>query len=82
LAVLRQQRYLEALERQQRELRMELAQIIYPLITLPTEIISRIFLACLPDHGRVRPARSAPPLLLAQICRQWRYIVISSSELW
>ncbi|KAJ6516713.1 hypothetical protein C8R47DRAFT_1268230 [Mycena vitilis] len=80
--VLRQQKYLEALERQQRELRIKLAQIIYPVIPLPTEIISRIFLACLPNHGRMRPARNAPPLVLVQVCRHWRNIVLSSSELW
>ncbi|KAJ7620740.1 hypothetical protein DFH06DRAFT_1305973 [Mycena polygramma] len=81
-AVLQQHAYLEALETQQRELRMALAHIVYPVLTLPPEIISRIFAACLPDHGRVRPTPSAPPLLLAQICRQWRHISISLSELW
>ncbi|KAJ6457004.1 hypothetical protein C8R47DRAFT_916465, partial [Mycena vitilis] len=55
---------------------------IYPVLTLPPEIIAQIFVACLPDHGRVRPSRDTAPILLAQICRQWRNIAISSSELW
>ncbi|KAJ7646296.1 hypothetical protein DFH06DRAFT_997714, partial [Mycena polygramma] len=82
LAALRQQMYLEALDRQQRELQMELAHIIYPVLTLPAEITSRIFVACLPDAGRVQYGRDVAPLLLSQICRQWREIAISSSELW
>ncbi|KAJ7646292.1 hypothetical protein DFH06DRAFT_576886 [Mycena polygramma] len=46
------------------------------------KITSRIFVACLPDSGRVQYGRDVAPLLLSQICRQWREIAISSPELW
>ncbi|KAJ6601608.1 hypothetical protein B0H10DRAFT_1762067, partial [Mycena sp. CBHHK59/15] len=54
----------------------------YPILTLPNEITSQIFVHCLPTHGRVRPSRQAVPLLLVHICRQWRDIALSTWELW
>ncbi|KAJ7809824.1 hypothetical protein B0H14DRAFT_2865150 [Mycena olivaceomarginata] len=81
-ANLDQKAYLDELEETRRRLESELAQIVYPALTLPPEIVSRIFVECLPGHGRVRPSPDAPPLSLAQICRHWREIAISSSELW
>ncbi|KAJ7359389.1 hypothetical protein DFH08DRAFT_769322 [Mycena albidolilacea] len=80
--ILRQKAYLDELEETRRRLESELAQIVYPALTLPPEIVSRIFVECLPGHGRVRPSPDAPPLSLAQICRHWREIAISSCELW
>ncbi|KAJ6559907.1 hypothetical protein B0H19DRAFT_864058, partial [Mycena capillaripes] len=55
---------------------------VYPILTLPPEISARIFVECLPSHGRVRPSTVTAPLLLAQICRDWRHIAISSCQLW
>ncbi|KAJ7142886.1 hypothetical protein C8R44DRAFT_545707, partial [Mycena epipterygia] len=78
----RQQSSLAALETQQRELEMKLFLIVYPVLTLPTEIMARIFVECLPSHGRVRPSVHMPPLTLAQICGQWRDIALSTPELW
>ncbi|KAJ6527670.1 hypothetical protein B0H19DRAFT_887753, partial [Mycena capillaripes] len=80
--IIRQKSYLDELEETQRRLKSELAEIGYPVLTLPPEIVSRIFVECLPGHGRVRPSPDAPPLSLAQICRHWREIALSSSELW
>ncbi|KAJ7154162.1 hypothetical protein C8R46DRAFT_1297869, partial [Mycena filopes] len=56
--------------------------IAYPVLTLPNEIVSHIFIQCLPAHGRVRPSRFRAPLLLAQICHHWREIAISTCRLW
>ncbi|KAJ7622571.1 hypothetical protein DFH06DRAFT_1009508, partial [Mycena polygramma] len=81
-AILRQQTYLSELETQRRTLKLKLAQIAYPVHLLPPEIIARIFVDCLPVHGRVRPSPTAPPLLLAQICRDWRAIALGTCELW
>ncbi|KAJ6476454.1 hypothetical protein C8R47DRAFT_1290262 [Mycena vitilis] len=72
---------IDALEKEQRELERHLARIVYPVLTLPQDIVSRCFVACLqaepPDclQGRM-------PRLLTQVCRQWREIAFSSSELW
>ncbi|KAJ7276940.1 hypothetical protein C8J57DRAFT_197766 [Mycena rebaudengoi] len=51
-------------------------------LDLPFEIASKIFLECLPSHGRIRPAPDEPPLLLAQICQQWRSVAIATPGLW
>ncbi|KAJ7827093.1 hypothetical protein B0H13DRAFT_1657130, partial [Mycena leptocephala] len=70
-----------SLEKAQRVVEESLALIVYPVLTLPYEITSRIFVACLPSDG-VRPSPDAAPLLLAQICRHWRKIALSTGELW
>ncbi|KAJ7652535.1 hypothetical protein DFH06DRAFT_537066 [Mycena polygramma] len=43
---------------------------------------SRIFVHCLPSHGRVSASPSRAPLLLAQICRHWREVAIATCGLW
>ncbi|KAJ7703692.1 hypothetical protein B0H17DRAFT_901456, partial [Mycena rosella] len=55
---------------------------IYPVLTLPNEITSRIFIDYLASHGRIRPFMRTAPLLLAQICRPWREIALSTCKLW
>ncbi|OJA10185.1 hypothetical protein AZE42_01819 [Rhizopogon vesiculosus] len=55
---------------------------ISPIRFLPTEILQRIFKACLPDDRYVKPEIQSAPLLLCQICRRWREVAEASSELW
>ncbi|KAJ7667265.1 hypothetical protein B0H17DRAFT_836591, partial [Mycena rosella] len=55
---------------------------VYPVLTLPPEIVSQIFVNCLPIHGRVRPSPTTAPLTLTQICHHWREIALSTSALW
>ncbi|KAJ7187195.1 hypothetical protein C8R46DRAFT_879945, partial [Mycena filopes] len=66
-----------------------LDDIVYPVLTLPNEITSTIFVACLPifvaclpSHGRVRPSPQTAPLLLAQVCGHWREVALATTELW
>ncbi|KAF7314069.1 F-box domain-containing protein [Mycena chlorophos] len=54
----------------------------YPVLSLPHEIISAIFVACLPIHGRVRPSKKTAPWILTQVCRDWRAVALSTTELW
>ncbi|OAX34723.1 hypothetical protein K503DRAFT_698218, partial [Rhizopogon vinicolor AM-OR11-026] len=49
---------------------------------LPTEILQRIFKACLPAGRYVTPDIRFAPLLLCQICRRWREVAEATSELW
>ncbi|KAJ7603987.1 hypothetical protein DFH06DRAFT_319559 [Mycena polygramma] len=59
--------------------------------TLPSELVSAIFINCV-DGRREREwyegegpglrRRDAPPLLLGEICRAWRSIAWSTPELW
>ncbi|KAJ6779268.1 hypothetical protein DFH09DRAFT_118384 [Mycena vulgaris] len=73
---------IQALEKQQRKLETSLSLLVYPILALPIEITSRIFVHCLPVDGRVCPSRSAAPLILAQICRHWRDVALSTCQLW
>ncbi|TFK20332.1 hypothetical protein FA15DRAFT_673590 [Coprinopsis marcescibilis] len=50
------------------------------LDSIPFEIVGKIFLEALPQNPRPDPTQ--PPLLLTQICRQWRSIADTSPELW
>ncbi|KAJ6554357.1 hypothetical protein B0H19DRAFT_145392 [Mycena capillaripes] len=66
------------------ELRLSL---IYPVLTLPFEITSQIFLDCLPvesDDFNIRsyPSQNEAPLVFTRVCRDWRTIAISTSMLW
>ncbi|KAF8161822.1 hypothetical protein K438DRAFT_2025734 [Mycena galopus ATCC 62051] len=53
----------------------------HPISSLPPEIISTIFIHCLPTLGAA-PSRMNAPLLVAQICRSWRAIALQTPELW
>ncbi|KAJ6476429.1 hypothetical protein C8R47DRAFT_658629 [Mycena vitilis] len=78
--ILEHQTFMDALQTRQHQLESELAGIVYPILTLPPEIVTRFFVACLQNDP---PAcRGTMPRLLTQVCRQWRQIAICSSELW
>ncbi|KAJ7720012.1 hypothetical protein B0H16DRAFT_391972 [Mycena metata] len=56
---------------------------IYPVLTLPPEIVSEIFLRFLPIYPGIPPLSGLlSPLLLCRICRQWREIALSTPTLW
>ncbi|KAJ7663948.1 hypothetical protein DFH06DRAFT_337091 [Mycena polygramma] len=69
---------LDQLIQERRALRREV--LSYPILTLPTELTCEIFVNCV--SGRVMPSPLTAPLLLAQICSQWRVIAFSLPELW
>nr|GAT57136.1 predicted protein [Mycena chlorophos] len=73
---------LQALRRERQEISSSLAPASLPVLSLPNEITSAIFVACLPEHGRVRPSPSTAPLLVAQICRHWRAVALETTQLW
>ncbi|KAJ6560378.1 hypothetical protein B0H19DRAFT_1376147 [Mycena capillaripes] len=57
------------------------AALVYPVLTLPVEITSEIFVRCLPI-GNARVLLKEAPFLLLKICRQWREIALSTPRLW
>ncbi|KAJ7186439.1 hypothetical protein C8R46DRAFT_1057195 [Mycena filopes] len=73
---------LASLDTERQALEEVLETFSYPVLSTPVELISEIFIACLPDNGRVQPSRYAAPLVLAQICRQWREIALATPQLW
>ncbi|KAJ7186484.1 hypothetical protein C8R46DRAFT_1057317 [Mycena filopes] len=56
---------------------------IYPVLTLPNEIVSEIFVGLLPGYPQ-RPSARGPgsPLKLGQICHSWREIAWTTPSLW
>ncbi|KAJ7187338.1 hypothetical protein C8R46DRAFT_288077 [Mycena filopes] len=57
--------------------------IPYPVLTLPNEMVSEIFVRFLPPYPECPPWKgSLSPSLLTQICRKWREIALSTPELW
>ena len=50
------------------------------LRALPTEIISEIFIRCLPDHPY--PNRRQAPLVLCEVDSFWRQVAINTPALW
>ncbi|KAJ7208239.1 hypothetical protein GGX14DRAFT_633804 [Mycena pura] len=58
----------------------ELNLIAYPVLTLPPEIMAEIFKWCIDTGLSLHP--SVAPLLLTQICRDWRDLAFSTPALW
>ncbi|KAJ7670316.1 hypothetical protein B0H17DRAFT_1086017 [Mycena rosella] len=79
---------LKQLQDTREAIQRQLDHIVYPVLTLPNEITSEIFLQCLPptpvfsEEEKDGPSSSDAPLLLLEICRTWRSIAISTPTLW
>ncbi|KAJ7476236.1 hypothetical protein FB451DRAFT_1463887 [Mycena latifolia] len=57
------------------------ASLVFPVVTLPVEITSQIFLHCLPDNP-FDPSVPVPAVVLGHVCRHWRDIALSVPQLW
>jgi hypothetical protein len=53
-----------------------------PLSNLPVELLSRIFVNCLPAAYESSVSRELAPLLLTRICRRWRGVAVNMPSLW
>lgn len=85
LATLRQERQTMAAEI------TRFRAITSPIRRLPTEILSKVFLACIEDRswdcqGLARPSGSLriteTPWVLTRVCKRWRQIGVSLAKLW
>ncbi|KAJ7148792.1 hypothetical protein C8R43DRAFT_925614 [Mycena crocata] len=55
----------------------------YPVLTLPNEIVSEIFLHFLPPYPECPfPTGLLSPTILTYICRKWRQIALTTPALW
>ncbi|KAF7352407.1 F-box domain-containing protein [Mycena venus] len=64
-------------------LQSQLDSVVYPVSTLPPEMMSEIFTHCLPTERWMDMVNtSEAPLLLMHVCRTWRQITISTPNLW
>ncbi|KAJ7633186.1 hypothetical protein FB45DRAFT_914563, partial [Roridomyces roridus] len=77
------QRLMDSLLAERDQCCQTLADFKYPILTLPTEILSEIFLQFLPPYPE-RPSfigKKSPSFLL-QICRRWRDVALATPALW
>ncbi|KAG1908099.1 uncharacterized protein F5891DRAFT_998791 [Suillus fuscotomentosus] len=56
--------------------------LLSALWRLPSEILSLIFVRCLPETEHLLPSPTLAPVLLTRICRRWRDVAIGMSSLW
>ncbi|KAJ6515267.1 hypothetical protein C8R45DRAFT_955877 [Mycena sanguinolenta] len=79
---------LEELEDIRLSVQRQLDSVVYPVLTLPNEITSHIFLESLPPlpefdkQSKNGPTSLEAPLLFLQICGAWRRIAMSTPRLW
>lgn len=59
--------------------RAESDLIVYLVLSLPSEITTDMFLKFLPPLSPPKPSSSKAPLLLAQVCHQWRQIALETA---
>ncbi|KAK6977955.1 F-box domain-containing protein [Favolaschia claudopus] len=77
------QRAISALETERDVTQARLNAYKYPVLTLPTEIVSEIFIHVLPPYPDCPPLMGLhSPNTLARICSKWRGIALSTPRLW
>ncbi|KAF8125242.1 hypothetical protein K438DRAFT_1458142, partial [Mycena galopus ATCC 62051] len=71
-------------ERELEECFETLHQIVYPILTLPNEITSEIFVCCLPSSDSLLLTTNPhhAPMQLLRVCSEWRSIAMATPRLW
>ncbi|KAF7294180.1 hypothetical protein HMN09_01146400 [Mycena chlorophos] len=59
-----------------------LEHIVFPILQLPRDIISAIFILCLPRRRFLKPSIASAPLVLTRVNREFRHIAHSIPYLW
>ncbi|KIM46676.1 hypothetical protein M413DRAFT_23051 [Hebeloma cylindrosporum] len=49
---------------------------------IPSEIVAKIFVLCLPETNYIRPHPSTAPILLTHVCSSWRAFAFDLPNLW
>ncbi|KAJ7908881.1 hypothetical protein B0H13DRAFT_1715160 [Mycena leptocephala] len=81
--ILHLERSLSALREEKILVQERLASYKYPVLELPSEIVSEIFMHFLPDYPLFPPLTGLlSPTLLTHICRRWREIALGTPALW
>ncbi|KAG1825479.1 uncharacterized protein BJ212DRAFT_1573008 [Suillus subaureus] len=57
-------------------------RLVSALWRLPAEVLSQIFVHCLPIGYHLLPVSRAAPMLLTRICRRWREVAVDMPNLW
>jgi hypothetical protein len=81
--ILHLERSLSALRNEKTLVQERLDSYKYPVLALPNEIVSEIFMHFLPTYPRFPPLTGIlSPTILTQICRKWREIALGTPALW
>ncbi|KAJ7167747.1 hypothetical protein C8R46DRAFT_898276, partial [Mycena filopes] len=80
-SIARHKTALKELEKDRAGVETALKVFRYPVLTIPPEITSEIFLHCLPEK-LVPPSQADAPLVFLSVCRAWRAVAISVPALW
>ncbi|KAK7043475.1 hypothetical protein R3P38DRAFT_3259509 [Favolaschia claudopus] len=54
--------------------------LISPIRRMPLDVLSEIFLACLPTHRNCVMSASEAPVILGRICSSWRALSLESRD--
>ncbi|TDL16194.1 hypothetical protein BD410DRAFT_707447, partial [Rickenella mellea] len=54
----------------------------HPIKRVPVEIISNIFIHCLPADSYAVPVKDKAPINVSSVCNRWREIATSTPRLW
>jgi hypothetical protein len=83
--ILRLQKVIDGLSLKRAQLHSDIVghrALTTPMRRIPEELLQEIFIRCLPvDHNALMSATQAP-LLLGQVCSQWRSVSSSTPRLW
>ncbi|KAJ7156542.1 hypothetical protein C8R43DRAFT_414600 [Mycena crocata] len=81
--ILQLEHSLTSLRMEKQSIQARLDDLKYPVLTLPNEITSEIFLHFIPPYPKCPPPTGLlSPTLLTHICRKWRQISLSTPSLW
>ncbi|KAJ7725970.1 hypothetical protein B0H16DRAFT_1894963 [Mycena metata] len=73
---------LALLHEEQISIQKALAAVTYPVLTLPPEITSEIFVQCTAHYIDNKPDSQSAPLVLTYVCKAWRDIAVHETRLW
>ncbi|KAJ7805963.1 hypothetical protein B0H13DRAFT_1743983 [Mycena leptocephala] len=77
------ERSIAALRVEKTQVQGRLGSYKYPVLTLPNEIVSEIFIHFLPPYPQCPPLTGIrSPTALTQICRRWRAVALATPALW
>jgi hypothetical protein len=62
---------------------VRLSQAHAPIHVLPPDILGEIFMFCVDSYYPcIQLLAGLPPMLLCEVCRHWRAVVLSISTIW
>ncbi|KAJ7629793.1 hypothetical protein DFH06DRAFT_1225418 [Mycena polygramma] len=77
------ERAISQLRLEQSKVQQRLDSYKYPVLTLPSELVSEIFVRVLPPYPDLpQPVDQSSPTTLTQICQRWREIALGTPALW